>query len=51
MLMTRENQAPTSELMVEEEDNAREIGSWMMSVTMIIIVMMILMTVTIVLMS
>ena len=52
MLMTRENQALTSELMVvEEEDNAREIGSWMMSVTMIIIVMMILMTVTIVLMS
>ena len=43
MLMTRENQALTSELMVVEEDNAREIGSWMMSVMMVIVMMMMMM--------
>ena len=46
MLMTRENQALTSELIMVEEDNAREIGSRMMSVMMIMIE-----TMTIVLMS
>ena len=48
MMMTRENQALTSELMVVEEDNAREIGSWMMSLIMVMVMMMI---VTVVIMS
>ena len=43
MMMTRENQALISELMVVEEDNAREIGSWMMSVMMVIVMMMMMM--------
>ena len=48
MLMTRENQALTSELMVEG-DSEREIGSLMMIIVMMVI--MLLMIVTIVIIS
>ena len=45
MLMTKGNQALTSDLMVEKE---REIGRWMMSVIVVMmLMMMLLVTVTI----